>query len=468
MNDDLAAALRGFADQERHVAAASAPDPTLESGALARRVTRRRAVRAGATAVASLAVVGGIAVGVQAWDTAPQPPAVPVPAPTTPTPTPAPTTPTPTPSPSPTPTAPPAPPPTPTFRDAEPMAPGMLETSGAGWLLVRYQPFADASTASSPAQVYLLSPDGRPYLVPTPLDLEDTYVLDWAPGSTRALVGRGTGTAWVADLLTGERGPDLATPSVGRAMLHDSSGDVLDTQAAGGIVLRRVAPDGSVLAESPGFERHYGSAALLPSPDTAFVVLNDVAGPRALRTDRLTAIAMAAPYPDLPAACRAWMWVGPAKVLHECSVDGSGPFAVGAESEFWLVPVGGDQPRRLADMPAATSLGGMWRVGDRLVAGTFGPRESQARWWDVTDGRATPLSAGGAPGLRVAGVRGGELVATERPRPVGDEPTVDALVAVDPVTGVVRRLVEGEPGRSSAFGVAPEIVASAPQTEIGD
>ncbi|MBB2924705.1 hypothetical protein [Cellulomonas cellasea] len=467
MNDDLAAALRGFADQERHVAAASAPDPALESGALARRVTRRRAVRAGATAVASLAVVGGIAVGVQAWDTAPQPPAVPAPAPTTSEPTPAPTTPTPTPTPSPTPTAPPAPPPTPTFRDAEPMAPGMLEASGAGWLLAQLEEPVDGEPVGSPPRLYLVSPEGRPFVVPVVGDTTEWRVLDWVPGTTRVLVhGRRTGAVAVLDLLTGVRGPTLGSGTEAR-LVPDGSGDVLVPSVDG--TVRRFSADGTVQSlafSSPVFPT---SATAILGPDGSAFVTNHATGPRALDADDWLELSMPSPYPGLPGACRVWMWVGDGEVLHECSAGGASAFAVPSTgTELWLVPVGAGTPRMLTGLPPVTELGGVWRVGDRVVAGAFGWNVTESTWWDVTEGTATRLSGGGSPSLRVVGVLGDELVVTDTPYGPDGDPLPRSIVAVDPVTGAVRTLVEGEPGGLSELTVLPATYASAPQTEVGD
>ncbi|WP_258724371.1 hypothetical protein [Cellulomonas sp. NS3] len=467
MNDDLAAALRGFADQERHVAAASAPDSARESRALARRVVRRRAVRTGSTVTTTLVVAGGIAAGVQAWDARPEPPARPVPAPTAPAPTPTSPTPDVTPTTTPSPTATSAPPPTPTFRDAEPMSPGMLEASAAGWMLVQHGTWLDGERVGSPVRLYLVSPEGRPYVVPTAGDPTEWLALDWAPGTSRVLVHvRATAEVAVLDLLTGVRGPTLGRGTEAR-LVPDGSGDVLLPSVDG--TVRRLSADGAVRSLTPASPVYPVSATAVLGPDGSAFVTNDQAGPRAVDADDLSVLPMRSPYPDLPGACRAWMWVGATEVLHECSAGGASTFVLPSPgSELWLVPVGAGTPRRLTGLPPVTEVGGAWRVGDRVVAGSFGWNVTESTWWDVTDGTATQLSGGGSASLTVVGVRRDELIVADTPYgPRGDLPA-HWIRAVDPVTGAVRSLVEGEPAGVSTFVVLPATYASAPPTEMGD
>ena len=468
MTDDLAAALRDFAESERRLASTTAPDPALESSAVARRVSRRRAVRTASSAVGTLVLVGALAVGVQAARGIPE---APTGAATTPTSSPTPTRtteapPSPeAPSPSPSTISPAAQQPI-AFSDAEPMPPGMLQAAGDGWSLMRYETRAQDEAIIAPARVYLVSPDGRPYVVPTASDPADWYLVDWAPGSPLVLAsGADTGEVFVLDLLTDERGPRLDGEIWNARILHDGSTDILIAQAGTRASVRRVAADGSLRADVPAFAWQYGTESMVVSPDTTRFVVNDAAGPRALQSDGFSPLAMPAPYPERPAACRVWMWVGDTETLHECASDGSADFTLGSPSEFWLVPVGAGEARRLVGMPDAARLGGVWRMGDRLIAGTFGPSEAEAAWWEVTGSGVTLLASGGSADLMVVDVRGDGLIATERG---SQEPSVPAVVRVNPITGVTHRIVEGEPGFMASFGVVPRTYYAAPQVGTGD
>ena len=76
-------------------------------------------------------------------------------------------------------------------------------------------------------------------------------------------------------------------------------------------------------------------------------------------------------------------------------------------------------------MPEAARLGGVWRVGDRLIAGTFGP--TTAAWYEILDDEVRPLS-GGTRQLEIYDVRGSELFAVLRPDGAA---AVASLVAID-------------------------------------
>ncbi|WP_426593564.1 hypothetical protein ACPPVS_17785 [Cellulomonas sp. McL0617] len=473
MSEDFAAALRGFADHERAAAALSAPDPATEVGGLVRRVRRRRAVRTGSTALSAAAVVAAVAVAVQLSGARVPPPALPVPsvtdAPTaTPTPTPSPTT---IAGPSPSATSMSTPEPA-TFRGAQPMAPGMLASAGADWHLVQYGTRAQDESVIDPAAIYLISPDGRPFVVPTPTDPAGWYLLDWLPGSSMVLAENvDDGATRVLDLLSGESRPTLGRwGTIGFA--HDGSTDVLVDPGQpldGGTsraVLRRLTADGAIRAETAPFEEQWSSAGWLVNPSSTRVVLNDVAGPTAVALDGLSPVALPSPYPARPAACRAWSWVDDDDVLMQCAHGGTDAFGLGVGSELWLVPVTSGSPRLLVGMPDAVSLGGVWRVGDRLIAGTFGPAEAQARWWEVDAEGVRPLAAGGDPNLFVYGVHGSEVLATLRPFSI-DGPATSSLVAIDPVAGTIRSLVTGSPGWFTSLGVTPALTGP-PQTQGGD
>ena len=189
----------------------------------------------------------------------------------------------------------------------------------------------------------------------------------------------------------------------------------------------------------------YGAAGWVQSPDRSQIVVNDAAGPRAIATDGFTPSTLPVPYPDRRDACRARMWVDDTLLLMVCTAAGGTPFDVGGTgTELWLVPVDGGDPRQLVGLPAQGYLAGVWRVGDRLVAGNIEPGESEsaASWWEITDDGVVALSTGGPPGLEIQGVRGSEIVATSRPPSTEAAPATASLVAIDPVRGTTRTVVD--------------------------
>ncbi len=467
MSDDLGTALHRFMDSERHHAEATAPDPRRESDALARRVGGARTVRTGSTLLVAAAVVGLVTVGVQALEGPdPAPPALP-----SPTSTDGPT-PSATPSASPTGTAVPTDAATPTdpgpatFRSAEPMTPGALEDSGEGWRLVRYGATSAESEVIVPTALYLLSPDGHIQVVPTPLDPQQWHLLDWLPGTASAIVSSvPEGETRVVDLLTGAPQPVLGLWLDDAVFVRDGTSDVLF--AVDG-TLRRVAADGSPRAESAPFAVPYGTTAWSSSPDRARVVLNTTTGPRVASASDLATPTPLAPYPGRPEACRAWTWVDDTDLLLQCSTGGFAEFSITEPDEFWLAPAQGGAPRLLTGAPDQTRLGGVWRVGDRLVAGLSGPSEAEAAWWEVTAGGLTPLTAGGSPWVEVCGVRGNELLLSVQQYESGHSIVTTSLVALDPVRGTTRVLVQGDTAAFSFIDVVPVPFPRAPQTSVGD
>jgi hypothetical protein len=484
MTEDLSTALREFVAEEARAASATAPDPRREAAALAARVARRRAVRGGlavsAAAAATVVVTLGLGAG-SGRDVAPAPPAVPAPSASA-GPSPAPTT-------TATPPAVPAPPQTPAPSPdgaapvvpeaAQPLPDGLLETTDARWQLVLHRGHDDDGLLVSPTAVYLVGPDGSTYAVPVVLPAAPAigptalwYLEDWLPGTSRILVTWPDGSrSAVVDVRTGEVHQDLEGVAWnGARFLRDGSGDVLASGGAGSGDLRRVTPAGDVRAAVPVREVRADSLPWRLSPDASAVLLNPTSGPAVLTSDDLAPVALAPPYPDLPDACRGWGWVAPGEVLLECDLGGARPYTPGMPTEFWLGSVGGDAPRPLTGMPGSTSLGGVWRVGDRLVAGTWGPREDRARWWEVVDGGLTPLSDGGTPEVDVVGVVGDRLLAvTSEPGAARDEGSrVSSLVVVDPLTGDTRSLLTTHAVPLPGFSVVPRTLQHVPPTEIGD
>ena len=142
-------------------------------------------------------------------------------------------------------------------------------------------------------------------------------------------------------------------------------------------------------------------------------------------------------------------------------------FAIGCPSEFWLAPVAAGPRGCSSACRTPTRLGGVWRVGDRLVAGTFGPTRGGGGWWEVTEGGVVPLSAAGDPEFEVVDVRGPSSSCSPAQLD-GGRAEHRVLVAVDPVRGSSRPLVEGEPAWMTAIGVVPEPCRRGAQTEMGD
>ncbi|WP_448060753.1 hypothetical protein [Cellulomonas hominis] len=467
MSDDLGTALHRFLDSERRGAEATAPDPRQESDALARRVGRIRAVRTGSTLLVAAAVVGLVTVGVQALEgPSLAPPALPSPTSTDePAPSTTPTAP-PTGTAAPTDGATPADPDPATFRSAEPMTPGALENSGDGWHLVRYGTQSADSQVIVPTALYLVSPDGQAQVVPAAIDPQQWDLLDWLPGTALAIVNSvSAGQTTVVDLLTGTSSPPFGAWPYDAQFARDGTTDVLF--AVDGKLLR-IAADGSPRAESATFTVPYGTTAWSSSPDGARVVLNTTTGPRVVGASDLSAPTTIAPYPGHPEACRAWMWVDDTDLLLQCSAGGLTEFAITDPNEFWLAPADGGTPHPLAGMPDQTRLGGVWRVGDRLVAGMFGPSEAEASWWEVTADGLTPLTAGGSQSVEVVQVRGAELLLSVRQDEPDHSVGTPSLVALDPVRGTTRTLVQGDAAAFSFIEVVPATFPLAPQTSVGD
>jgi hypothetical protein len=209
MSDDLATVLRGFVDAEGSHASATAPEPSREAGVLAGRVSRRRVVRTGASALTAVALIVALGLGVhslQRFEPGPALPAPPVSA-----------HPSPSPAGSSTATDVPAVTTPPLLPVVEPMEPGMLEAADGTWRVLRYQGWTQMDGAPSPASVYLLGPDGRTYQVPTASDPAGWYLLDWLPGTTLAIVQMTqTAPTRVIDLISGATVLERGSSTTGR------------------------------------------------------------------------------------------------------------------------------------------------------------------------------------------------------------------------------------------------------------
>lgn len=442
MNDDLAAALHSFAEAERHVAAATAPDAAAEAVGIARRVHRRRAVRTVGTAAAACVVLGALAMGAYAVRGEPAP--GPAESPSV-RPTPAEPTPAPEPTRAVTPTA--------QLSDAAPMTPGMLEASGPGWRLVRISDGLD--------RLHLVDPQGRPYRVPMVAELTDRALVDWVPGSSIVLVRetRDPARLWTLDLTDGATaGPYDDAQEWHGLLMPGGQGDVV-MYRDGRVV--RISHDGTEAVEprAPGAGQP-GSIPVLISPDARHIAVNELTGPRAVDATDLTSVPLALPYPDRPGACRVWGWTSAEETLVECAEDGATAFDLAGPSEFWLATIGGGDARPVPRMPAPELLKGAWRVNGRLVALTYDPASHETRWWDPLSDVATPLGEDDEGHRVVVDVVGHELVVW---RYAADGTAT--LLAFDPVAGDDRRLLATPP--VEYVSTEPTLPAP-PQVGIGD
>jgi hypothetical protein len=459
MTEDLTSALRGFTEQEERAVAAATADPGAVAHGLARRVGRRRAVRAGAAVAAVAVIAAGVVGGVRVLDRPePAPPAVPAPSPS-------PDLPTTAPAPVDTPAADPvtaAPPVSVALADAQPMPDGALAASDATWVLVQHASQTEDGAVVRPRAVFLVSPQGPVYAVPTAVDLTSWTVVDWLPGTSLALVtAERSADTRVVDLLTGSGATVGATRGYDARFAGDGTTDVLLPVGDQEKVLRRVAADGTVLAEGTSrFWAEPGAGHWLPDGRGDRLLVLDPTGARVVDAATLADRGpLAVPYPGSPGACVARSWAG-ADVLVVCSPQGSGPLLVDPANELWLVPAGGGAARRVPPGPEATGVLGAWEVGDRVVVGVA-ELDGTSSWWQLTGDGVVPLAAG-APGPLVAveGVRGRELLAVLLSGPAGAQAT--AVVALDPVTGASRTVLSAEAAALPTTSVLPNGVTAGP------
>lgn len=469
MTDDLSDVLRGFVTAEDHAVRSSTPDPGHVSHALARRVGRRRAVRIGATTLTASVVVAGVALAAAHGLRLPQPvpPVVPVPSVSV-EPSPSASA---TPTPSPTTSTPPGPGTLGGVIEPVPSAwsPGLFERTDASWHLV-HGGFRAGDGSGRDATV-LVGPDGSLTEVPDTMGGQEWTLLDWLPGTARALVQLGSGDIQLVDLGTGAT--VLEIPWAPRVQfVTDGTGDVLRLHLVGdaddggdcGTEVERIPADGSsgrtVVSVSTPLER---SRPLL-SPDRSLVLLGDEPEAGAYPVSGTGTREVAHPYPDAPQACTAWTWVSDSEVLLQCSVNGASPYVEPTPTEYWLAGVATASGAR---PPAATLLAGIpdsdtetpvgaWRVGGRLVVAShvwgFTATPLETRWWDGEGNGTTPLSTTpGHLGFDVE-VVGSELVGLDWGTAEAGEV---ALVAVDPVQGTTRTLMRLTPAPDAGpFGMA--------------
>ena len=459
---DTAAAVRrkvrgDFGSVRRRVAArpadpdvtpAARQDPAERMAALAARVRRRRRIRAAIVVAAVVGIVGlGSAtvygVGRLTHD-------APAPAPTA--------TATPTPTPSPTPT------PEPeailgavtvgeTLPDALPLREGMLEAAGSGWSLVQY-----ANVEVAAELLYLVSPDGDLYEVPTPLaraDAQGYSVRDWLPGSTLILMWRGSGFGQetdVVDVLTGERlltvhghlsgRADVDSMSIG--FVGDGSTDLIVSFAENvwdppsNVALTvRLSLDGSELASIPEFRgTDVSHTRWSLSSDGGRLALNERGRLRIVRASDFREVStLTSPYPTRPGDCAVERWAGAGQVLLACRGGTKNEFGDWSHLEAWSAPVDGGAPTKLGSVGNWQAA---WPVGDRTVI--------QAYAAPGTDGGTFALHLVRQDGTLGQPTAGPEIItASAGGRLYGYDPAYDvywnhALVAVDPVAGTVVEL----------------------------
>ena len=353
----------------------------------------------------------------------------------------------------------------------------MLEATDTRWRLLRYEDWATPAdqTAQSPAALYLLSPDGHVDKVSTPADPTAWYLLDWLPGTPLVIVRlTHDPLTRVIDLISGTTVLTLSSGPWNARFVHDGTHDIIySTGTTSGTdvqtVLHRVTTGGRARATAPPFPASFGTEQpWLLNPSGTAVLVNDTTEPRLITSTTFAPMSLPSPYPARPGACRAWRWVTDTEALEECTTAGTHPFQLGEPSEFWLTTMGGGEPRRLSGLPSSDRLGGLWQVGSQLVAGSFGPAESEASWWEVRVGGVTPLSHGDPSDLVVVDVQGSELIAILRTYDAERVRSVASLVAIDPVRGATRTLVSAAPAGASSFALEPSSSGLPPQTGTGD
>ena len=194
----------------------------------------------------------------------------------------------------------------------------MLEAAGEGWTLIGYEALDEEQKAILPGATYLLSPEGKPYVVPT-AHLGGWTVVDWLPRSPLVVAIAEDASVHVLDLNTGEAGPGLGfgmtvgpTYEVSAQFVGDGSSDVLATTwSTSSAQLSLVGADGAVRATTGAFDTWYGTAHWIQSPDRMRVVVNDAGYPKAFLTAGLQQIVLPKPYLGRLNACRVWMWADP-------------------------------------------------------------------------------------------------------------------------------------------------------------
>lgn len=428
MSTDLGFVLRDLASQQRRSADLRAREPHAEINDLARRVRLRRASRmslVGAVTVAVLALGAATVYGLTGQE--PTPPAISDPTPTQ----------TPTPTPSPTPSEPEADPVTihPLLPAAHPLPEGAFEATTAGWSIAAYHVPRDSGDADGTGDdyltvVYLISPEGDRFELPSPGSLESMY--DWLPGTSLALATLSSGEVAVVDLLAGEVVSRLAIPdgswlAQGRLVAGGGGSVVAQIQhydalgrfrsatmlfsADGGIAVEQV---GSIIPiwTVDGTREH-----VLDNPDADFRY-------RVVMAETLTEVTM----PPIPAGlwyCSARGWLG-ADAMFSCTGPGaidSNGVDTGAAG-LWRFPLDGGDPSRVIDGAAfggyADSHQAAWQLGGRIVI-----QLDDLSFLELADGAVVPLPASG---LFVLGSAGERLIGTLSE---GD----GSVVLFDPFTG---------------------------------
>ncbi|WP_258725317.1 hypothetical protein [Cellulomonas sp. NS3] len=478
MTPDLRSALEGFGHEESRGSDLSAAGLDAEVRALTARVRRRRALRATAAGLGAATVMGVGALGVQAADRTDEVPVDPRPSVTRTSPAP---------SPSVTRTGTPAPTPTPTSEEpavlgevtvhpllppAQPLRAGMLEAAGPGWHLVTvsvpWEVEPDVPDAPPPV-LYLVSPSGDRFEVPTPVPLtidsatwDGGTVEDWAPGSTAVVTFVSTGVSLgdtrtgylaVRDLLSGETFAEIPVPEtewVGATFVGDGTTDVLVTRRVAWTEgytqvdrVQRLTRDGVEVGALGAMRQSARSdEAFVRSPDGSTLVLNDADGLRLVRTRDLAVIGdVTVPYPDAPGACGVWTWWDDDRVVLRCQPDGPSLTGEAETSELWLAPASGDAPaRRLGD--AQSYVGATMVAGRLVVLGT-------PSWTAVDEsGTVTTLPWSSDLSAPLHGTAGDRVHVRRSTAAGGQE-----IVSVDPFTGQVAQLVP--PVTSLDLRVAP-------------
>lgn len=348
---------------------------------------------------------------------------------------------------------------------AEPLREGMLEAAGPGWSLVTYyDESAYVGTEAYPTVLYLASPEGALYEVPTPVKLLDTFeegasasygspaIVDWLAGSSLVLVARSTDSPEVydysvVDLLTGETVSKLETPPPSNnlyahpSFVGDGTSDLIvfweDSGGDGPTSkverIYRTRSDGTVIADLGGFEASQPIPVLV-SPDRTRMALFGVDRSWVVDLRDLTEVAsLVTPHPDAPEACTGGAWLGD-DVIFLCPTptdDGSTK-----NSDIWAAGLDGSL-RQLASKVLADPWEAL-AVGGRIVLS----KQPDDVWsqgpysWSFAvsaDGTLTPLPAPGVDTKGATVVAEGRVFIHIGGSAVDQGPS--SLVSVDPFTG---------------------------------
>lgn len=283
---------------------------------------------------------------------------------------------------------------------AEPLTPGLLDTTDAAWLIAQVDAVSDAQAsadAHTATATYLISPAGVRYQLPD-LGNSDLTLLEWLPGTPLALATDVTDTATtvvVVDLETGYTTPvDLAGAAadagltgvdVAVTFVGDGTTDLLVSMSGGvtGLSERR-ALGGALLASADG------PARLVPTPDGRALLNTQASRPQWVDPATLQVRAQV----ELPdTTCWVDGWLDPTgSVLTTC--PGSGWYVANPDAATWQLPFAPSVDRGVTPVVGYPDGSVLVQIGD--VSET--PHTEQ-----VTATSSTPVTIPVALALRAHG-----------------------------------------------------------------